>query len=168
MNEQSGSVPFDDEGMQKGEKKLVDKGIFHQSISNLETAFQNNSRSSGNGFRNENSLFPRVRFSNLYIKPSVISLNKLMREVDEGILVSLLKLKYTEKKQYVFSAYGFNFKDGVISDPVHFYFQTSFVSYFVNVLKVSREIKFFYNTFNIGSPYLLTEARRKSGDLFEI
>lgn len=168
MNEQSGSVPFDDEGIQKGEKKLVEKGIFQQSISNLETAFRHNSHSSGNGFRSDNSLFPRVRFSNLYIKPSVISLNKLMQEVGQGILVSLLKLKYSEKKRHVFSAYGFNFKDGVISDPVHFYFQTSFVSFYANVLKVSREIKFFYNTFNIGSPYLLTETRWKSDNLFEI
>ena len=168
MNEQSGSVPFDDEGVQKGENRLVEKGVFNQSISNLETAFQNNSRSSGNGFRSENSLFPRVRFANLHIKPSVISLNKLMGEINEGILVSLLKLKLSEKKKYVFSAYGFNFKNGVIADPVHFYFQTSFVSYFANVLKVSREIKFFYNTFNIGSPYLLTGCRWKSDNLFEI
>ncbi len=168
MNEQSGSVPFDDEGVQSGEKNLVEKGIFYKAISNLEIAFQKHTGSSGNGFRSEISLFPRVRFSNLYIKPSVVSLNKLIQEVGQGILVSLLKLKYTEKNQYVFSAYGFNFKEGNIEEPVHFYFKTSFVSYFVNLLKVSREIKFFYNTFNIGSPYILTEAKWKSDNLFEI
>ena len=168
MNEQSGSVPFDDEGVQSGEKNLVEKGIFYNAISNLEIAFQKHTGSSGNGFRSEISLFPRVRFSNLYIKPSVVSLNKLIQEVGQGILVSLLKLKYTEKNQYVFSAYGFNFKEGHIEEPVHFYFKTSFVSYFVNLLKVSREIKFFYNTFNIGSPYILTEAKWKSDNLFEI
>lgn len=168
MNEQSGSVPFDDEGVQNGEKNLVEKGIFYKAISNLEIAFQKHTGSSGNGFRSDISLFPRVRFSNLYIKPSVISLNKLIQEVGQGILVSLLKLKYIEKNQYVFSAYGFNFKEGNIEEPVHFYFKTSFVSYFVNLLKVSREIKFFYNTFNIGSPYILTEAKWKSDNFFEI
>jgi predicted Zn-dependent protease len=168
MNGQSGSVPFDDEGVQSGETKLLDKGVFRQPISNLETAFKFDSSSSGNGFRSENSLFPRVRFSNLYIKPSVIPLDKLMREAGGGILVSLLKLKHVEKNKYLFSAYGFQFREGIISEPVHFYFRTSFVSYFANVLKVSREIKFFYNTFNIGSPYILTGGKWKSQRLFEI
>ncbi len=168
MDEQAGSVPFDDEGVQSGEKYLVRKGIFTHSISNISSAFHNGTLSSGNGFRTERSLFPQVNFSNLFIKPSVISLKKLMIEAGTGILVSLLKLKFVEENNFIFSAYGYHFKDGDIEKPVHFYFKTSFLSYFINIKKVSRETKFFHSYFNLGSPYILIEAKWKTSNMFEI
>jgi hypothetical protein len=32
-------------------------------------------------------------------------------------------------------------------------------SYFLRILEVSRELRFFHNRFNIGSPYLLVQGR---------
>ena len=93
-----------------------------------------------------------------------------MSDAGEGILVSLLKLKYVDKKGPLFSAYGYRFKNDELLEPVHFYFNTTFQSYFLKILKISREIKFFYSAFNIGSPYILTEARRQRDSLkiFEV
>jgi|GEM_PF-629593 len=165
-----GSVPFDDEGTQSGEKHLIRKGAFNRTITDIQSAFREGAgtRSTGNGFRSERSLFPSVRFSNLYVKPTVLSLKNLMDAAGEGILVSLLKLKYTDKEGYVFSAYGYKFSGNNLLEPVHFYFRTTFLSYFLNILKVSKEVKFFSSTYNIGSPYIMVEAKRKSPEILVI
>jgi predicted Zn-dependent protease len=167
---QAGSVPFDDEGVQMylGETYLIQKGVFSQVITDLSTAFQTNNPSTGNGFRNERSTFPSVQFSNLYIKPTVLPLKNLMTDAGEGVLVSLLKLKSIDKTGYHFSAYGYRFKGDDMLEPVHFYFRTTFRSYLLHILKISKEIKFFYSVFNIGSPYVLVEARNVNGIMFEI
>jgi predicted Zn-dependent protease len=168
MEAQPGSVPFDDEGIQSGETFLIRRGVFSGVISDLSEAFEVGSKPTGNGFRNERIQFPTTRFSNLHIKPTVLPLKNLMTDAGEGILVSLLKLKYVDKDGYLFSAYGYRFRDNEIKEPVHLYFKTTFRSYFLNVVKVSKEIKFFYSTYNIGSPYILTEAHLKGDGTYEI
>ncbi|MCP4157351.1 MAG: hypothetical protein GY757_57100 [bacterium] len=167
MDDKSGSVPFDDEGVQMGKKFLIKKGAFSGLISDTRSAFHRGVRSSGNGFRSEKSMFPAVRFSNLYIKPTVLSLKNLMDDAENGILVSLLKLKYVDREGYIFSAYGYRFSRDELLEPVHFYFRAGFISYFLNIRKISKEIKFFHSAFNTGAPYILVEAKRKQ-DLFEI
>ncbi len=170
MDGQAGSVPFDDEGVQMypGEKYLIRKGVFSQVITDLSTASRTKNPSTGNGFRNERSTFPSVQFSNLYIKPTVLPLKNLMTGAKEGVLVSLLKLKSADKTGYLFSAYGYRFKGDDMLDPVHLYFKTTFRSYLLHILKISKEIKFFYSISNIGSPYVLVEARNKENNIFEV
>jgi PmbA protein len=168
MDGQVGSVPFDDEGVQGEERYLIQKGVLTTAVSDISTASRFHTASTGNGFRNGRSLFPAIGFSNLYIKPTILSLRNLMNDAGQGVLVSLLKLKALDKEGSVFSAYGYRFNGGDLLEPVHFYLKTSFRSYFLKISKVSKEIKFFYSSANIGSPYILAEARRKSGLLFEI
>lgn len=168
LDKQAGSVPFDDEGVQGEERYLIRKGNIVNTISNIQTAFENKTSSSGNGFRNDRSIFPVVRFSNLYIKPTVLPLNNLMKVAHTGILISLLKLKKIEKDKYLFSAYGYRFENNELREPVHFYFKTSFLTYFLNILKISKELRFFHSAYNTGSPYVLLEASYKSPNLFEI
>ena len=169
LDYQTGSVPFDDEGIQSGEKYLMNKGVLLDRISDIKRAFYNKKTcSTGNGFRSDKSIFPFPRFSNFYIKPSVLRLSKLMQDARKGILVSLIKLKKIENNERIFSAYGYRFKNGDINEPVHFYFKTSFFSYFLNILKVSKEIKFFDINYNIGSPYILSNARYLYDGVFQI
>jgi predicted Zn-dependent protease len=169
LDYQTGSVPFDDEGVQSGEKYLVNKGVFLDRISDIKTAFYNKRAcSTGNGFRSDKSIFPFPRFSNFFIKPSVLSLNKLMMDAGKGILVSLIKLKNIENNEWMFSAYGYRFENGDINEPVHFHFKTSFFPYFLNILKVSKEIKFFNINYNIGSPYLLINAKHLYESVLQI
>ena len=168
LNKQAGSVPFDDEGVQSGEKYLVKKGLFKQYLSNLQEAFSHNLTSTGNGFRSQKSVFPQINFSNLYIKPTVLSLKNLMKDADKGVIITLLKLKHREGNNYFFSANGYWFSNREIKEPVHFYIKTSFHTFFLNILKISKEIKFFYNGQNFGSPYLLLEGKYRSRNYFEI
>ncbi len=168
MDGQTGSVPFDDEGTQGQEKYLIRKGVFNQVITDIASAFKTGSVSTGNGFRSERTPVPTVRFSNLYINPTVLSLNNLMTDAGEGILVSLLKLKQVDKDGYVFSAYGYRFENDDILEPVHFYIQTTFKSYFLKILKISKEIKYFSSAYNIGSPYILVEGTPKHDTMLQV
>ena len=161
MAEQTGSVPFDDEGTAAEEKYLINKGVFVAPISDIRTAFVKQKKSSGNGFRDERGIFPQVQFSNLYFKPSVSSMADLLRAAGKGILVYLVKLKgfANSANEYVFSAHGYFFENEEIAHPVHFLFKTTMRSYFLHILDVSKELRFFHNRFNIGSPYLLLQGR---------
>lgn len=158
---QTGSVPFDDEGTAAEEKYLVNKGVLVAPVSDIKTAFARQKKSSGNGFRDERGIFPQVQFSNLYFKPSASSLADLMRAAGAGVLVYLVKLKGfgNSPGEYVFSAYGYFFEHEEIARPVQFLFKTTLRSYFLHILELSRELRFFHNRFNIGSPYLLLQGR---------
>ncbi|MCP4217987.1 MAG: hypothetical protein GY765_25310, partial [bacterium] len=136
-------------------------------ISDVRRAHAAGTVSTGNGFRSERSLFPNLRFSNLYIKPTVLPLKNLLEDAGRGVLVSLLKLKSVEKDHYIFSAYGYIFNGDQIGEPVHFFIKTAFPGYFLNVVKVSKGLKFFSSVSNIGSPYVLVKAKKKNG-LLEI
>ncbi|MCX6555177.1 MAG: TldD/PmbA family protein [Candidatus Aminicenantes bacterium] len=161
LAEQTGSVPFDDEGTAAEEKYLINKGVFVSAVSDIRSAFLKQKRSSGNGFRDERGIFPQVQFSNLYFKPSVASMADLLRVAGEGVLVYLVKLKGfgANPNEYVFSAHGYWFADNEIAHPVQFLFKTTMRSYFLRILEISRELRFFHNRFNIGSPYLLLQGR---------
>jgi predicted Zn-dependent protease len=161
---QTGSVPFDDEGTSAQERYLVNKGEFVMAVSDIRTAFARQKRSSGNGFRDERGIFPQVQFSNLYVKPSVSSLADLLHAAGKGVLVYLVKLKGfgDSANEFVFSAYGYLFENEEIAGPVHFNFRTTMRSYFLRIMDVSKELRFFHHRANIGSPYLLLQGRRDS------
>lgn len=158
------SAPFDDEGVQSGETCLIKKGSYISPVSDLRSAFENGIRPTGNGFRRGDSIVPSTGFSNLFIKPTILGVKNLLNEYDEGIMVSLIKLKLTENGNYLFSAYGYRYKNGERGEAVHFYFSTTFLTYFLNIQKISKEMRFFHSGFNVGSPYILLRAKHKSGD----
>ena len=168
LGQLSGSVPFDDEGVQSGEKYLINKGYSIVPVSDIRTAFVHRKNSSGNGFRDERGIFPAIQFSNLFIKPTSFSLGNLMREARRGILVSLLKVKESGwgKGAYLFSAHGFQFQNEEIGEPVHFYLRTSFPTFAVRIEKISKELRFFHARFNIGSPYVLIRGKFNSEKIF--
>lgn len=165
---QVGSVPFDDEGIQGRERYLIRKGIMRDKISSIETAFDHGVTSTGNGFCTGRSIFPAVRFSNLYIKPTVLSLGQLMKAAGEGVLVCLVKLKGSGQGKRLFSAYGYRFTGEELKEPVHFYIETAFAAYFLNILKISSKLRFCPGNYNIGSPHLLLKATRKSPSRLQI
>jgi predicted Zn-dependent protease len=161
MDGQTGSVPFDDEGTTAQERYLINKGEFVLAVADIRAAFARQKKSSGNGFRDERGIFPQVQFSNLYFKPSVSSLAHLLRAAGRGVLVYLVKLKGfgDSANEFVFSAYGYLFENEEIARPVQFNFRTTMRSYFLHILEISRELRFFHNRCNIGSPYLLLQGR---------
>ncbi len=116
-------------------------------------------RPTGNGFRRGGD-HPAPGFTNLYIKPSVISVNNILKDISETILISLIKLISSSNGTFLFSAYGYNYRDGERAEPVHFFINTTFQDFFLNIVKISKEIRFFYSGFNTGSPYLLVKGKK--------
>jgi PmbA protein len=170
MDGQPGSAPFDDEGTATGEKYLVNKGVAVAAVADIRSAFAAGGRSSGNGFRDERGVFPQTQFSNLYIRPANDSLAQLLLQARQGVLVYLVKPRGAGRQpgEFIFSAYGYLFAGNEVTRPVHFHFATSMRSYFLHVLSVSRELRFFHSRANIGSPYLLVQGRPGPGKLFLI
>lgn len=162
LDEQCGSAPFDDEGVAAGENYLINKGVPLAAAADIRSGFEKGASSTGNGFRDERGVFPQIQFSNLYFKPSAASLAHLLRQARKGVLVYLVRRKGFGRQngEHEFSAYGYFFDDEEISRPVHFSFATSMRSYLLHILEISRELRFFYNRANIGSPYLLLQGRR--------
>lgn len=158
----AGSVPFDDEGVQGGVTSIIKKGVFGSSLTDLRTSLIYGMKPTGNGFRRGGD-FHSTGFTNLYIKPSVVSVNGILRDISEAVLISLVKLISSENGQYLFSAYGYRYYNGERGEPVHFFISTTFQDFLLNIEMISKEIRFFYSGFNTGSPYLLLKSK-KSGD----
>jgi len=158
----AGSVPFDDEGVQNGKTVILKKGVFQSPVSDLRTSRDRKLKSTGNGFRRGGD-FPSPGFTNLYIQPSVVGVHAILRDIPETILISLIKLVSSSNGNFLFSAYGYNYREGERGGPVHFFINTTFQDFFLNIVKISKEIRFFHSGFNTGSPYLLVKGR-KTGD----
>ncbi len=162
LAEQPGSVPFDDEGTPAAEKYLLNKGVAALAAADIRTAFEKGGAATGNGFRDEQGVFPRVQFTNLFFKPSNASLAQLLGRAGRGALVYLVKRQGPGRlpAEAAFAAHGFLFEGGEVTRPVQFRLSTSMRSYLLHVIEVSRELRFFHSRANIGSPYLLLQGRR--------
>jgi predicted Zn-dependent protease len=167
---QSGSVPFDDEGTAAAETYLVNKGVAVAAVADIRAAFEKGGASTGNGFRDDRGIFPQVQFSNLFIKPANAAFDQMLRQAGKGILVFLVKRVASGRPpaECFFSAHGYHFAGGEITRPVHFHFATTMRSYFLHILEVSRELRFFQSRANFGSPYLLLAGGLDSGKNFSI
>ena len=163
----SGSVPFDDEGIQSGETQIIKKGVFISPVTDLRNSFLFDLKPTGNGFRKSGDHF-LPGFTNLYIKPSVFSVNSMIRDSSDLFLVSLVKLIRARDHEYLFSAYGYHYNDGERGRPGRFFLSTNFHDFLLNIEKISREIRFFYSGYNTGSPYLLLKGRKTGENLIRV
>lgn len=170
LDRQPGSTAFDDEGVQVGEKVVVNKGMLLTPLTDLHSAFRLKLAPTGNGFRDNQGLQPGIRFSNLYIKPSVFGLKHLLHEAGRGVLVTLVKVKAIgrERDERLLSLFGYRFDGDGLGAPVGFYCRTAARTVFMHVEKVSRELSFFFRTFNVGAPHLLIRGRFDKQGIFEI
>jgi PmbA protein len=112
--------PFDDEGVACYHKDVVKEGVFKTFMHNLKTARYFKTNSTGNGFRAGGSV--GVRGVNLYLKPGNLTVNELIKDIDEGILITDLAGLHAGANPITgdFSAQssGFLIKDGKIDRPV--------------------------------------------------
>lgn len=165
LDEQPGSVPFDDEGTAAAERCLLNKGVTVAAASDIRSAFLRGQASTGNGFRDEAGVFPRTRFSNLYFKPGNAPLAQLLDRVAEGALVYLVRREGPGRLpgEAVFTAHGFRFARGEVGRPLQFRLSASLRSWLLHVAEVSRELRFFHGRANVGSSYLLLQGRTVEG-----
>ena len=150
-----GSVPMDDEGVMARETSLVEGGRFVARVSDLAGAAREDCPATGNGFRGISDPFPRAGFTNLCIRPSVISLERMLGETGRGILVTRLRLRGASGADRTYSAEGYLFEGTELGEPVRFVLRTAFLSYFLKIDRVSREsVPTVSGGISVISPYL--------------
>lgn len=82
------SAAFDDEGCAVKRKYLVENGVFRTILHSTKSALAMNTESTGNGFRASYASPVAVRPKNCYIVPGEKSLDELMAEMNEGIVIT--------------------------------------------------------------------------------
>lgn len=82
----SGSAPIDDEGITTQKIPIVEDGILKNFLFDLQTAALTGRESTGNGYRNFDSL-PSPASSNLRVSPGNMEWGKTVRDLKEGIIV---------------------------------------------------------------------------------
>lgn len=158
LDRQTGSVPFDDEGVQNPLTRLVDRGRIVRRIGDIRRGARWRLPSSGNGFRIGSVVMPGVHFSNLSIPAGVYAFRRLLADAEGGILVTMLLPISALAGQSLLQGFGYRILEGDMADPVRFFVKTRFPDFFLRLLKTSKERRFFYQGVNIGSPFLLSEG----------
>jgi len=82
-----GYYRYDDEGVKARKRYLIKKGIVNEFLHNRETAFVMDTQSNGSARANAYDVEPIVRMANTYIEPGKHSLEELIEDVKEGILM---------------------------------------------------------------------------------
>jgi len=160
-----GSVPMDDEGVMARETPLVEGGRFKARVTDLAGAAREGCPITGNGFRGIADPFPRAGFTNLCIRPSVISLERMLKETGRGILITRLRLRGASGTDRTYGAEGYLFKGTELGEPVRFALRTAFLSYFLKIDRVSREsVPTVSGGISVISPYLRVEALRRGDE----
>ena len=105
---------FDDEGVAKKNKTVVDKGILKTYFYNLETAAKDNIESTGNGARTGSKIV--VDFSNLVIKPGKQTEDQLFETIKNGLYITELSGLHAglnaESGDFSLESKGYLVKDG--------------------------------------------------------
>ncbi|MFL5907286.1 MAG: TldD/PmbA family protein [Solirubrobacterales bacterium] len=82
------SAPFDGEGTPRGRTPLVGGGKLLAYLHDTYTARRAGARSTGNAARRSYRTPPSVSISNLVIEPGELSLEQLIRETGEGVMIT--------------------------------------------------------------------------------
>lgn len=81
---------YDDEGHPTYTKTLIDKGVFKTILHNTRSAIKMNAESTGNGFKSGAGA-TGVSPMNLYIQNGDQSFEKLLKEMDNGVVITDLQ-----------------------------------------------------------------------------
>ncbi len=156
------SAPYDDEGLPHRCNTLVEGGVLRGFLYDLKTAAQAGAESTGNGMR---ELFrpPSISPTNLVISSGERSLQEIISDIDEGLLVEdVLALGLGNILSGAFSnplALAFKIEKGEIVGRVKdVSIAGNIYDLLRNIAAISSEQAWAYNTFC--APYLLLPAMK--------
>ena len=160
------STPFDDEGVATFKKELVSNGTLKTLLHNLKTANKDKVKSTGNGFKASYSSPVSVEPTNLYIKKGDLSLESLMENINEGIVITDFAGLHSGANSitgdFSLAAKGFYVKYGKREYPIE---QITVAGNFFDLLKniklIGNDLKFPISS--IGSPSVIVEGLSIAG-----
>jgi PmbA protein len=116
------SRAFDDEGVATYTKRIIDGGKLTTLLHNLKTARVQGVSSTGNAAKASYASPVRVAPSNLFISPGDRTLDELLRELSEGLLVTEVAGLHAGANgvsgDFSLSAKGFTVRGGVMNRAV--------------------------------------------------
>ncbi len=119
IKESLGWYYFDDEGVKTQKTTLVKNGILENHMQNRETAEIFCSHSSGNMRATDYRFVPLIRMACTYIEPGNWNVNEMIQEINDGYLISNMKIPSIDMKRYNWSIscqYAQKIEDGEITD----------------------------------------------------
>src|SRR4030042_1390050 len=151
------SKPFDGEGVPKGKTVIFENGILKTYLYNTYTARKDKKFSTGNAVRASYKSTPEVGVSNFYLKPSKISLEKIIKYVDNGFyvidIIGLHSGTNPISGQISVGAKGLWIDKGSFSKPVkEVTIATDLLSFCKSIDKIGDDLRFMPSGGYIGSP----------------
>lgn len=149
------SAPFDDEGVATFTKELVYEGKLNTLLHNLKTAHKQGVKSTGNGFKASYASSVNVSESNLYLRKGEKSFEDLMKEINEGVIITDLAGLHsganTVSGDFSLAAKGFYVENGKKTFPVEqITLAGNYFDLLKNIVAVGNDLKFPMS--NVGSP----------------
>lgn len=156
--------PFDDEGVATYKKSIVENGKLLTLLYNLKTAKFYKTKSTGNGFKMGSGI--GIGCSNLIIMPGEKSLEQLVKETKNGLLITKVAGLHAGVNDisgdFSIQSSGFQIIEGEIKKSVNLIVVSgNFFKLMKNVLDVANDLEFSYNSF--GAPSIKFKSLQVSG-----
>lgn len=166
MDDGLASAPFDDEGVATLTKELIYEGRLNTLLHNLKTAHKQGVKSTGNGFKSSYASSVGVSESNLYLRKGEKSLDDLMNEINEGIIITDLAGLHsganTVSGDFSLAAKGFYVKNGKKAFPVEqITLAGNYFDLLKNIVAIGNDLKFPMS--NVGSPSVIATGLSIAG-----
>ncbi len=149
------SRPFDDEGVRCVTKKIIDHGVLTTLLYNLSSARKAGRGSTGNGLKASYSAPVRVAPTNFFFAPGESTLEELMRDMGDGIVVTEVSGLHAGANavsgDFSLIAEGYTVVDGKKGQPVE---QVTVAGNFYTLLRNIRAVgcDLIFPGSGIGSP----------------
>lgn len=160
------SAPFDDEGVATFTKELVHEGKLNTLLHNLKTAHKQGIKSTGNGFKASYASSVNVSESNLYLRTGEKSFQDLMKEINEGVIITDLAGLHsganTVSGDFSLAAKGFYVENGKKTFPVEqITLAGNYFDLLKNIVAIGNDLKFPMS--NVGSPSVIVTGLSIAG-----
>lgn len=160
------STAFDSEGVAAFNKTVVENGVLKTFLYNLKTAQKDGVKSTGNGFKGSFKGSVSIGATNFYIKPMENSIEKLIEEIGEGLLITDFSGLHSGTNgisgDFSLACEGFYIRDGKLAEPVEQITAAgNFFSVLNNIAKLGSDLKF--DVSGVGSPSVVINEMDISG-----
>lgn len=153
--------PFDDEGVATYKKYIVKEGVFTSFIHSLKTAKYFKTTPTGNGYNGS------VGFSNVYIDAGDKPLEKMISEMEEGLLITSLSGLHSGVNaisgDFSLQSSGFYIKNGKIEKPVTLIVVSgNFLKMMNEIEEIGSDLELRYN--GVSAPSIKVKGLPVSGE----
>ena len=159
-----GTSPYDGEGVPRQKTCLVDKGVCTGVLYDTYWAKREGTSSTGNAMRSHFKSISTIGISNLYMEKGDMDLNGLLKNMDNGLLITNLLGVHTANPitgEFSFGADGLWIENGKVSHAIRgAAISGNMLELFSKIDAVGEDLRFLGK---VGAPSLLISEMEISG-----